>query len=197
MAAYRGAPSMAAYRGAPSRLLHEEQRRARPARATNAHVIAYYRGHRTKAPPLPLTTGLVDPDTFNERKWDPDRSLELAARHGFEALYDPGVRIWDRHWAPYCAAADPHSRAWVERQLKQEQARKRQQQQPKQSQRVTDTQQAGSRPSLAAETLTQQRATPLSSVPRSACYSLAPPPPRQLFATTERDKSRAHRCAYC
>ncbi len=64
-----------------------------------------------KAPPP--AEGVIDPRHFNERKWDPERAIELgAAMDRSREWEDAATAAAEPHWRPYRAEDDPHAAGW-------------------------------------------------------------------------------------
>ena len=62
----------------------------------------------------PPASGVVGPKYMNERKWDPQRSTQMAAAHGVPRAFDaspPPAGV--THWQEYDARRDPHAREYV------------------------------------------------------------------------------------
>eukprot|EP00965_Chrysotila_dentata_P241247 6204170-Pleurochrysis_carterae.AAC.1 len=78
-------------------------------------MISLHRGHTGSKSNNFQPRLQVDPEHYNDRKWDSDRALELAARHGQPVVYRTAVSARERHWDPYSAARDPHSAPWAKR----------------------------------------------------------------------------------
>lgn len=84
-------------------------------------VVALHQGHLPHRGP-PFRAKAHDPDYLNDKKWEPGRATELAARLGMARAYDERITASERGWPAYDASADPHTRRWRQRQAFLQQA---------------------------------------------------------------------------
>jgi hypothetical protein len=84
-------------------------------------VVALHQGHLPRRGP-PFQARTRNPDHANEKKWEPGRATELAARLGIARAYDERITACERGWPAYDASTDPHTRRWRQRQAYLQQA---------------------------------------------------------------------------
>lgn len=67
--------------------------------------------------PAPPASGVVGAHTLNDRKWDKDRSFQLASDHpGATRAFDTSKPASEVAWRPYSAETDRGAKRWLERQ---------------------------------------------------------------------------------